>query len=109
MSGGERRKLYLLTVLLKKPNFLILDEPTNDLDIATLNRLEEFLQNFNGCLMIVSHDRYFMDHMVDHTFAFEGDGKIKDYYGNYSEYYRLKTSLHRAGRFQVSSLSYHGF
>ena len=90
LSGGERRKLYLLTVLLKKPNFLILDEPTNDLDIATLNRLEEFLQNFHGCLMIVSHDRYFMDHMVDHTFAFEGDGKIKDYYGNYSEYYRLK-------------------
>jgi len=90
LSGGERRKLYLLTVLLKKPNFLILDEPTNDLDIATLNKLEEFLQNYNGCLMIVSHDRYFMDHMVDHIFAFEGDGKIKDYYGNYSEYFRLK-------------------
>jgi len=90
LSGGERRKLYLLTVLLRKPNFLILDEPTNDLDIATLNKLEEFLQNYNGCLMIVSHDRYFMDHMVDHIFAFEGDGKIKDYYGNYSEYYRLK-------------------
>jgi ATP-binding cassette subfamily F protein uup len=90
LSGGERRKLYLLTVLLKKPNFLILDEPTNDLDIATLNKLEEFLQNYNGCLMIVSHDRYFMDHMVDHIFAFEGDGKVKDYYGNYSEYYRLK-------------------
>lgn len=90
LSGGEKRKLYLLTVLLKKPNFLILDEPTNDLDIATLNRLEEFLQNYNGCLMIVSHDRYFMDHMVDHIFAFEGDGKIRDYYGNYSEYYRLK-------------------
>jgi ATP-binding cassette subfamily F protein uup len=90
LSGGERRKLYLLTVLLKKPNFLILDEPTNDLDIATLNKLEEFLQNYNGCLMIVSHDRYFMDHMVDHIFAFEGDGKVRDYYGNYSEYYRLK-------------------
>jgi len=90
LSGGERRKLYLLTVLLKKPNFLILDEPTNDLDIATLNKLEEFLQNYSGCLMIVSHDRYFMDHMVDHIFAFEGDGKVRDYYGNYSEYYRLK-------------------
>ncbi len=90
LSGGEKRKLYLLTVLLKKPNFLILDEPTNDLDIATLNKLEEFLQNYNGCLMIVSHDRYFMDHMVDHIFAFEGNGKVRDYYGNYSEYYRLK-------------------
>ncbi len=90
LSGGEKRKLYLLTVLLKKPNFLILDEPTNDLDIATLNKLEEFLKNYNGCLMIVSHDRYFMDHMVDHIFAFEGDSKVRDYYGNYSEYYRLK-------------------
>jgi ATP-binding cassette subfamily F protein uup len=90
LSGGEKRKLYLLTVLLKKPNFLILDEPTNDLDIATLNKLEEFLQNYNGCLMIVSHDRYFMDHMVDHIFAFEGDGVVRDYWGNYSEYHRLK-------------------
>ncbi len=89
LSGGEKRKLYLLTVLLKKPNFLILDEPTNDLDIETLNKLEEFLQSFNGCLMVVSHDRYFMDHMVEHIFAFEGDGKIKDYWGNYSEYARL--------------------
>jgi ABC transport system ATP-binding/permease protein len=90
LSGGEKRKLYLLTVLLRNPNFLILDEPTNDLDIETLNKLEEFLQNYQGCLMIASHDRYFMDHMVDHIFAFEGDGKVKDYYGNYSEYYRLK-------------------
>jgi len=90
LSGGEKRKLYLLTTLLQKPNFLILDEPTNDLDIETLNKLEEFLENFEGCLIIVSHDRYFMDHMVEHIFAFEGDGKIKDYWGNYSEYARLR-------------------
>jgi ABC transport system ATP-binding/permease protein len=86
LSGGEKRKLFLLTTLLKKPNFLILDEPTNDLDIETLNKLEEFLENYEGCLMIVSHDRYFMDHMVEHIFAFQGDGKIKDYWGNYSAY-----------------------
>jgi ABC transport system ATP-binding/permease protein len=90
LSGGEKRKLYLLTVLLRNPNFLILDEPTNDLDIETLNKLEEFLLNYRGCLMIVSHDRYFMDHIVDHIFVFQGHGKVKDYYGNYSEYYRLK-------------------
>lgn len=89
LSGGEKRKLYLLTVLLRNPNFLILDEPTNDLDIETLNRLEEFLLNYEGCLMIVSHDRYFMDHIVDHVFAFQGNGKVKDYYGNYSEFNRL--------------------
>ncbi|MBE0639091.1 MAG: ABC-F family ATP-binding cassette domain-containing protein [Bacteroidales bacterium] len=89
LSGGEKRKLYLLTVLLRNPNFLILDEPTNDLDIETLNKLEEFLLNYEGCLMIVSHDRYFMDHIVDHVFAFQGNGKVKDYYGNYSEFNRL--------------------
>lgn len=99
LSGGEKRKLYLLTTLLKKPNFLILDEPTNDLDIETLNKLEEFLDNFEGCLMIVSHDRYFMDHMVDHIFAFEGDGKIKDYWGNYSAYASTrKTMLKQAAK-----------
>lgn len=86
LSGGERRRLYLLTVLMSNPNFLILDEPTNDLDIVTLNVLEDFLADFPGCVLIVTHDRYFMDKIVDHIFVFEGDGKIKDYNGNYSEY-----------------------
>lgn len=86
LSGGERRRLQLLMVLIKSPNFLILDEPTNDLDIMTLNTLEEFLDNFPGCLIIVSHDRYFMDRLVEHIFVFEGEGKIKDFPGNYSEY-----------------------
>lgn len=86
LSGGEKRRLFLLTVLIKNPNFLILDEPTNDLDLLTLNKLEEFLENFSGCLLIVSHDRYFMDKLVDHLFVFEGDGQITDYTGNYSEY-----------------------
>ncbi|NTW24551.1 MAG: ABC-F family ATP-binding cassette domain-containing protein [Lentimicrobium sp.] len=90
LSGGEKRRLFLLMQLLKNPNFLILDEPTNDLDIHTLNLLEDFLLNFGGCLLIVSHDRYFMDKLVDHVFVFEGDGKVKDYYGNYTDYYRLK-------------------
>jgi len=88
LSGGEKRRLYLLTVLMENPNFLILDEPTNDLDILTLNVLEEFLLEFEGCLLVVSHDRYFMDKIVDHLFIFEGDGKIKDYLGNYSDYRR---------------------
>ncbi|TVQ07345.1 MAG: ABC transporter ATP-binding protein [Bacteroidetes bacterium] len=86
LSGGERRRLHLLTILMKNPNFLILDEPTNDLDIATLNVLEDFLENFPGCLIVVSHDRYFLDNLVDHVFVFEGDGKIKDFPGNYTEY-----------------------
>jgi ATP-binding cassette subfamily F protein uup len=86
LSGGEKRRLYLLTVLMKNPNFLILDEPTNDLDIMTLNVLEDFLEDFQGCLMIVSHDRYFLDKLVDHLFVFEGDGKIKDFIGKYSDY-----------------------
>ncbi len=85
LSGGERRRLQLLMILIKSPNFLILDEPTNDLDIVTLNTLEEFLDNFPGCLIIVSHDRYFMDRLVEHLFVFEGEGKIKDFPGNYSE------------------------
>lgn len=86
LSGGEKRKLHLLITLLKNPNFLILDEPTNDFDIDTLNLLEDFLDNFKGCLLIVSHDRWFMDKLVDHIFIFEGNGKIKDHYGNYTEY-----------------------
>ncbi len=86
LSGGERRRLYLLTVLVRNPNFLILDEPTNDLDLLTLNKLEEFLENYKGCLILVSHDRYFLDKLVDHLFIFEGDGKIVDYHSNYTEY-----------------------
>ena len=87
LSGGEKRRLYMLTVIMKNPNFLILDEPTNDLDILTLNVLEEFLETiFKGCLVIVTHDRYFMDRLVEHLFIFEGEGHIKDYNGNYTEY-----------------------
>ena len=86
LSGGEKRRLHLLSVLFLNPNFLILDEPTNDLDLQTLRTLEEFLKDFPGCILIVSHDRYFMDRVVDHLFAFEGDGVIKDFPGNYSEY-----------------------
>ena len=86
LSGGEKRRLYLCTVLMKNPNFLILDEPTNDLDIMTLNVLEDYLQRFQGCVMIVSHDRYFMDKVVDHLFVFEGNGHVKDFPGNYSIY-----------------------
>ncbi len=86
LSGGEKRRLYLLTILMRNPNFLILDEPTNDLDIFTLNVLEEYLEDFPGCLIVVTHDRYFLDKIVDHLFAFEGHGLIKDYNGKYSEY-----------------------
>ena len=86
LSGGERRRLYLAMVLMTKPNFLILDEPTNDLDISTLEILEEYLSQFNGCVIIVSHDRFFMDRTVDHTFVFTGQGHVKDFPGNYSEY-----------------------
>ncbi|WP_289644475.1 ABC-F family ATP-binding cassette domain-containing protein [Maribacter aestuarii] len=86
LSGGERKRLYLCTVLIQNPNFLILDEPTNDLDIVTLNVLESFLLDFQGCLLVVSHDRYFMDKIVDHLFVFRGDGVIEDFPGNYSDY-----------------------
>lgn len=96
LSGGEKRRLFLLTVLMKNPNFLILDEPTNDLDIVTLQTLEDFLEEFKGCVLIVSHDRYFIDRLVDHTFVLEGDGVIKDYPGNYTEY-RLWKSNQKSG------------
>lgn len=86
LSGGERRRLYLCTVLMRNPNFLVLDEPTNDLDIITLNVLEEYLQNFKGCVIVVSHDRYFMDKVVDHLLVFNGQGDIRDFPGNYSDY-----------------------
>jgi len=92
LSGGEKRRLYLLTVLMKNPNFLILDEPTNDLDIVTLQTLEDFLEEFKGCVLIVSHDRYFIDRLVDHTFVLEGDGSIKDFPGNYTEYRTWKSN-----------------
>ena len=90
LSGGEKRRLYLCTVLMRNPNFLILDEPTNDLDIATLNVLEEYLQNFKGCVIVVSHDRYFMDKIVDHMLVFHGNGDIQDFPGNYSHYREWK-------------------
>lgn len=86
LSGGERRRLFLLTVLIKNPNFLVLDEPTNDLDIQTLNVLEDFLESYKGCLVIVTHDRYFMDKLVEHLFVFEGEGQIRDFNGNYQDY-----------------------
>jgi ATP-binding cassette subfamily F protein uup len=86
LSGGERRKLYLCSVLMKNPNFLVLDEPTNDLDIITLQILEEYLQDFPGCVIVVSHDRYFMDKVVDHLLVFRGQGDIKDFPGNYTQY-----------------------
>ena len=86
LSGGERRKLYLCTVLMRNPNFLVLDEPTNDLDIVTLQILEEYLQDFPGCVIVVSHDRYFMDKVVDHLLVFKGEGEIKDFPGNYTQY-----------------------
>ena len=86
LSGGERRRLYLLTVLMRSPNFLILDEPTNDLDLMTLNVLEEYLAGFAGSLLIVSHDRFFVDKLADHLFIFEGGGRVKDFVGSYSGY-----------------------
>ena len=96
LSGGERRRLYLLQVLMANPNFLILDEPTNDLDLYTLQILEQFLQGYKGCLIIVSHDRSFMDHIVDHLLVFEGEGKIRDYHSNYTQYRLEKEAKRKA-------------
>ncbi len=98
LSGGERKRLYLLTILMKNPNFLILDEPTNDLDIDTLNVLESFLNDFGGCLLIVSHDRYFIDRLVDQLFVFKGDEKISEFYGNYSDYTLQKKANEQKGK-----------
>lgn len=93
LSGGEKRRLYLMTVLMQSPNFLILDEPTNDLDILTLNVLEAYLKNFNGCVLFVSHDRFFMDKIVEHLFVFEENGVVNDFPGNYSQYLEHKNNL----------------
>ena len=101
LSGGERRKLYLCTVLMQNPNFLVLDEPTNDLDIVTLQILEEYLQDFPGCVIVVSHDRYFMDKVVDHLLVFKGQGEIKDFPGNYTQY-REWEKMEDAGNAQKS-------
>ena len=100
LSGGEKRRLYLCTVLMRNPNFLILDEPTNDLDIITLNVLEEYLKNFGGCLIVVSHDRYFMDKVVDHLLVFNGEGDIRDFPGNYTQYRAWKEEKLRHDREQ---------
>lgn len=98
LSGGEKKRLYLLTILLRNPNFLILDEPTNDLDIVTLNILEEFLEGYRGCLLMVTHDRYFMDRLVDHVFVLGGDGQVRDIHGNYTDYRELFGSLEHQQR-----------
>ncbi len=103
LSGGERRRLFLLTVLMQNPNFLILDEPTNDLDIMTLNVLEEFLLDFPGCVIIVTHDRYFMDKLVDHLFIFEGNGQIRDFNGDYTDYREIQKEQEREQRRQERS------
>ena len=102
LSGGERRRLYLCTVLMRSPNFIILDEPTNDLDIATLNVLEDYLINFKGCVIVVSHDRFFMDKVVDHLLVFQGDCKIKDFPGNYTDYRQWKELKEEEEREQKS-------
>jgi ATP-binding cassette subfamily F protein uup len=104
LSGGEKRRLYLCTVLMKNPNFLVLDEPTNDLDIVTLNVLEEYLQSFKGCVIVISHDRYFMDKVVDHLLVFGGNGDIKDFPGNYSQYRDWKSAQEQEAREQQAAL-----
>jgi ATP-binding cassette subfamily F protein uup len=97
LSGGEKRRLQLLLVLIAQPNFLIMDEPTNDLDLVSLQVLEDFLEKFKGCLLLVSHDRYFMDRLVDHLLVFEGEGKIRDFPGNYTDY-RLSITANSAAK-----------
>src|SRR6202000_3361565 len=98
LSGGEKKRLQLLAVLFRNPNFLILDEPTNDFDLPTLSVLENFLSDFPGCLLIVSHDRYFMDRLVDHLFVFEGDGVVRDFPGNYSAYRSTERDKEKADK-----------
>lgn len=102
LSGGEKRRLQLLQILIKMPNFLILDEPTNDLDLQTLSILEEFLSNYGGCLILVSHDRYFLDNLVEHLFVFEGEGKIRDFNGNYTDYREDETEKLKEAQNQAS-------
>jgi ATP-binding cassette subfamily F protein uup len=97
LSGGEKRRLQLLLVLIAQPNFLIMDEPTNDLDLVSLQVLEDFLEKFKGCLLLVSHDRYFMDRLVDHLLVFEGEGQVRDFPGNYTDY-RLSLSAHSSNK-----------
>jgi ATP-binding cassette subfamily F protein uup len=104
LSGGERKRLYLCTVLIQNPNFLILDEPTNDLDIITLNVLESFLLDFPGCLLVVSHDRYFMDKIVDHLFVFRGDGEVEDFPGNYSDFRAYEDSKSKEEPVEVKKI-----
>lgn len=104
LSGGEKRRLKLLRVLMSNPNFLILDEPTNDLDIFVMSVLEEYLRNFQGCLIVVSHDRYFMDKMVDHLFVFEGQGKVKDIVGNYTDFRKVKQDEKRETKQEVKEI-----
>ncbi|MDR0938010.1 MAG: ATP-binding cassette domain-containing protein, partial [Mediterranea sp.] len=101
LSGGERRRLYLCTVLMRNPNFLVLDEPTNDLDIVTLGVLEEYLRSFRGCVIVVSHDRYFMDKVVDHRLVFNGGADIRDFPGNYTQYRAWKEERARTEKEQA--------
>lgn len=103
LSGGEKRRLYLLTVLVSNPNFLILDEPTNDLDLLTLQKLEDFLQSYKGCLLVVSHDRFFLDQTVDQLFVFEGDGKVKGFMGNYSQYHDYLEEKSRVEKREIAA------
>jgi ATP-binding cassette subfamily F protein uup len=103
LSGGEKRRLHLLSILFRNPNFLVLDEPTNDLDLPTLSILEDFLQEYQGCIIIVSHDRYFMDKLVDHLFVFEGGGEVRDFPGNYTQYREWEKEESRSQKQEVAA------